>query len=55
MLKCEDQTAVQAVLTVSQSMVDCLVEVLLTLDENSGKNYDEDILTYMYVDLSSPF
>lgn len=39
-LKSEDQTAVQAVLTVCQAMVDCLVEVLLALDENSGKDLD---------------
>ena len=37
MLKSEDQNAVQAVLSVCQSMVDCLVEILLTLDENSGE------------------
>ena len=36
-LKSEDQSAVQAVMSVCQSMVDCLVEILLTLDENSSK------------------
>lgn len=40
MLKCEDQAARKSILTVSQSMVDCLVEILLTLDENSGKDND---------------
>ena len=40
MLKCEDKATIQSVLTVSQSMVDCLVEILLTIDENSGKSFD---------------
>ena len=35
-LKNEDQAATQAVLNVCQMMVDCLVENVLTLDENSG-------------------
>ena len=57
MLKCEDQAAVQAVLSVSQSMVDCLVESLLTLDENSGKNYLvlRVISAYAFDPLSCPF
>ena len=37
MLRTEDQAAVRAVLDVSQLMVDCLVESLLTLDETSGR------------------
>ena len=36
LLKTEEKTAVKIVLDVSQLMVDCLVESLLTLDENSG-------------------
>lgn len=36
LLKTDDKTAVKAVLDVSQLMVDCLVESLLTLDETSG-------------------
>ena len=36
-LKNEDKAATQAVLHVSQLMVDCLVENVLSLDENSGK------------------
>lgn len=36
LLKTDDKTAVKAVLEVSQLMVDCLVESLLTLDETSG-------------------
>ena len=35
-LKNEDQSATQAVLNVCQLMVDCLVENVLSLDENSG-------------------
>ncbi len=35
-LKNEDQTATQAVFNVCQKMVDCLVENVLSLDENSG-------------------
>ena len=37
LLKTEDQTTVRALLEVSQLMVDCLVESLLTLDETSGE------------------
>ena len=38
----------QAVLSVSQSMVDCLVEVLLTLDESSGRIcYNKSHSTYL--------
>ena len=36
LLKTDDKTAVKVVLEVSQLMVDCLVESLLTLDETSG-------------------
>ena len=35
-LKNEDQSTKQAVLNVCQMMVDCLVENVLSLDENSG-------------------
>ena len=35
-LKNEDKSATQAVLNVCQMMVDCLVENVLSLDENSG-------------------
>lgn len=37
MLKSEDQGAVKVVLEVCQMMVDCLVENVLTLDENAGR------------------
>lgn len=37
LLKTDDKTAVKTVLDVSQLMVDCLVESLLTLDETSGR------------------
>ena len=37
LLKTEDRAAVKVVLDVSQLMVDCLVESLLTLDETSGE------------------
>ena len=36
LLKTEDKSSVKVVLDVSQMMVDCLVESLLTLDETSG-------------------
>ena len=36
LLKTDDKSSVQLVLTVCQMMVDCLVETLLTLDETSG-------------------
>ena len=36
LLKTDDKGAVKVVLEVSQLMVDCLVESLLTLDETSG-------------------
>ena len=36
LLKTEDKSAVKVVLDVSQMMVDCLVESLLSLDETSG-------------------
>lgn len=36
LLKTDDKAAVKTVLEVSQLMVDCLVESLLTLDETSG-------------------
>lgn len=52
MLKCEDQAAVQAVLSVSQSMVDCLVEILLTLDESSGKDVIR-VISHIWPDVLS--